>query len=82
MSRIDVAKAAAVEERDVRLVSATEVRQALIGKVPTTVLDVATQQGQFWMAGKRYWLDDAEFGPPVDIEQLGYDPDLGLYLFK
>lgn len=80
MSRIDVAKAAAVEERDVRLVSAAEVRRVLEGKVPAAVLDVATQRGQLWQAGGRYWLDDAEFGQPVDVQRLGYDADLGLHL--
>lgn len=78
--RDEVARLAGVSPAEVREVAVEEVRSALAGRVSVVVLEVATQEpATYWLAGGRHYLDDPYFGPVIAIEDLGYDPTLGLH---
>jgi hypothetical protein len=77
----DAARLAGVGENDVQEVSVQVVRQALANRLPALVLQVATAEpATYWRVGERYFLDDPSFGEVVDMEQLDYDAELGLFI--
>lgn len=83
--RNEVAALAKVYVAEVAPATADQVRSAYADHAASDVLDVACS-GQakigepryYWRVGSKYYLDDATFGPVVAIDDLRYDPQLGL----
>lgn len=82
MRRDDLASLTGVSPDEIAPATADEVRAALAGRIPETVLTVATAEGDgvsYWRVGDRYILDDPFYGGPTAFEDLRYDRTLGLH---
>lgn len=75
----DVAALMGVNPNQVHAVAVTEVRTALADRVPSVVLDVATNKpATYWRVGDEYFLDHPDY-PVTNIKDFRYDDTLGLY---
>lgn len=84
--RDEVARLAGVPVEQVLPVTPAEVRRLYDDRAPIAVVDVATagasetgEASYLWRVGDTCYLDDATFGDVVALDDLRYDPKLGLY---
>ena len=83
MRKSDVAKLAGVPASQVNQVTARAVQDAYSDRAASVVVEVATQEPAFyWRVGNKYYLDDPYFGDVVAIDDLDYDPEIGLHVRK
>jgi len=83
MRKNDVAKLAGVPASHVYQVTARAVQDAYSDRAASVVVEVATQEPAFyWRVGNKYYLDDPYFGDVVAIDDLDYDPEIGLHVRK
>lgn len=74
-----VARLAKVQLSQVIAASLAEVIKAYQDRQDDQVLQALEQApAAYWQVGDTYYFDDEEFGEVVAIDQLVYDPTLGL----
>ena len=81
--QVQVASLAQVVFYEVVPVKTNEVRGVYKDRGNRAVVDVMLQEpASYWRVGERYYFDDPHFGPPVEVDDLDYDAELGLHVRK
>jgi hypothetical protein len=94
-TQLQIARLEGVWLASIESATAREVRNALTGRLDPVVLDLALQPtgedgrpARWWRVpardeeGYAFYLDDPTFGPPANLADLAYNPEIGLHVAK